>query len=255
MTRKGVSRAVFAIVAVAVVVAAVGFIFLAGANTGTLTVLAEDPGTVRGPVYVYVEALQIQAHNINGSWVTVLGSPKWVKLSYILNTSAPFVSSKVPAGTYNELRLILPATGAIVTVNTSEFPVAGKPAGALVNVTASVPSGAETGIKIYTQFTLGKGASETVTLHFHLVQTGTGGLVLTPQTNAQAATAELGSALLTGGYLTILPATCTPRKVGSKFGSEATEKSGRLGGIAGTAAGQDSLSVLWTRTPLADSMA
>jgi hypothetical protein len=217
MNRKGVSRVLFVAMVVVVVAAAVGgFIFLTGSSTGTLTVLAQDPGTVRGVVYVYVEALQIQAHNVNGSWVTVMGSPKWVRLNYILNTSAPFISSRIPAGTYDELRLVLPAGGALVTVNTSEFPVAGRTADTLANISASVPSGAETGIKIYAQFTLGKGASETVTLHFHLVQTGAGSLVLTPQTSAQVNTSELGSVFLVGALQALAPSVYAPQKLPSR---------------------------------------
>lgn len=194
--RRGISRALALVVAAVVVVAAGvgGYAAIhamgrgASGNTGYLTVAAQDPGPIAGVEFVYVEATQIQVHNVNGSWITVLSQPKQVKLNYILNTTAAFTTARVPAGSYDMLRIVVPSRGVKVAVNTSIQPLPGLSVNGLVNVTASVPSGAETGIKIYTNFTVQPGATYTLVLHFHLVQTGKGSFILTPQTNAQTQT-------------------------------------------------------------------
>lgn len=160
----------------------------ASSNTGYLTVAAQDPGPIAGVEFVYVEATQIEVHDVNGSWITVLSQPTQVKLNYILNTTATFTTARVPAGSYDMLRIVVPSSGVKVAVNTSIQPLPGLSVKGLVNVTASVPSGAETGIKIYTNFTVQPGATYTLVLHFHLVETGKGSFILTPQTNTQTQT-------------------------------------------------------------------
>lgn len=184
-----------AAIAIVVVVAAVLGVYVAthsggvaGSRTGYLTVAAQDPGPIAGVEFVYVEATQIEVHNVNGSWITVLSHPSQVKLNYVENTTGIFTTAKVPAGSYDMVRIIVPEGGVTVTVNTSIQPLPGVSGGVLVNVTASVPSGAQTGIKIYTNFTVQPGAAYTLILHFHLVQTGSGKFLLTPQTNAQTLT-------------------------------------------------------------------
>lgn len=188
------SKALAAGVVVVVAVAAVLGAYLVtrgggpNARMGYLTVAAQDPGPIAGVVYVYVEATEIDVHNVNGSWITVLSQPAQVKLNYVLNTTGVFTTAKVPAGSYDMVRIIVPQDGVKVAVNTSIQPLPGVSVSGLVNVTASVPSGAQTGIKIYTNFTIQPGATYTLILHFHLVETGSGKFLLTPQTHAQTAT-------------------------------------------------------------------
>jgi ketosteroid isomerase-like protein len=195
-SRVGISKALAVVLAVVVVAAAgvVGYAAIhslargTSGNTGYLTVAAQDPGPIAGVEFVYVEATQIQIHNVNGSWITVLSQPTQVKLNYVLNTTAAFTTARVPAGSYDMLRIVVPSSGVKVAVNTSIQPLPGLSVNGLVNVTANVPSGAETGIKIYTSFTVQPGATYTLILHFHLVETGKGSFILTPQTNAQTQT-------------------------------------------------------------------
>ncbi len=158
------------------------------ARTGYLTVAAQDPGPIAGVEFVYVEATQIQVHDVNGTWITVVSEPTQVKLNYVLNTTGVFTKTSLPAGSYNMVRIIIPSTGVKVTVNTTIQPLPGVSVKGLVNVTATVPSGAQTGIKIYTNFTIQPGATYTLILHFHLIQTGRGSFILTPQTNASTST-------------------------------------------------------------------
>ncbi|MEM0271461.1 MAG: DUF4382 domain-containing protein [Thermoprotei archaeon] len=196
--KKGKGRALAVIIAIVVIVAASIGVYEATkmtgrgqiASTGYLTVAAQDPGPIAGVEFVYVEATQIQVHNVNGSWITVLDRPTQVKLNYVLNTTAAFATAKIPAGSYDMVRIIVPSGGVKVTVNTSVQPLPGVSVGGLINVSATVPSGAQTGIKIYTNFTLQPGATYTLILHFHLVETGKGNFLLTPQTNAQTETSS-----------------------------------------------------------------
>jgi hypothetical protein len=153
-------------------------------NTGYLVVAAQDPGQVAGVQAIFVQMSEIQVHGTNGTWITLYTNPVWVKLDYVLNTSTSVVASKLKTGTYDELRVIIPQNGVKVLVNASLASVVGLTG--LVNISAVVPSGSETGIKIYQQFTIRAATTSTVVIHFHLIQTGSGSYMLTPQTNSES---------------------------------------------------------------------
>jgi ketosteroid isomerase-like protein len=194
---KAIGKTVAAVIVAIIVAAALGGVvvlrsdlFAAKSNTGYLTLAAQDPGPIVGVQLVYVEASEVQVHSTNGTWITVLDAPTWVKLNYVLNTTTDFATSKLQSGSYNQINIVVPPSGVKVTVNASAVSLPLVSVKGLVNVTANVPSGAQTGIKIYAPFTIEAGASETVVLHFHLIQTGEGEFMLTPQTNAETNTSS-----------------------------------------------------------------
>jgi hypothetical protein len=227
-SNKAIGRTVAAVVAVIIVVAVVGGVaalrgdlFAMRTNTGYLTLAAQDPGPIAGVQLVYLEASEVQVHNTNGTWITVLDTPTWIRMNYVLNTTTDFVTSKLQAGTYDQINIIVPTGGVKVTVNASAVSLPLVSVKGLVNVTAEVPSGAQTGIKIYTPFTIEGGASETVVLHFHLVQTGEGKFMLTPQTNAENNTSSAQFvAQLFNAHMSAIGSKNT-MQLGSEYSSEA----------------------------------
>ncbi|MCL5788461.1 MAG: DUF4382 domain-containing protein [Candidatus Marsarchaeota archaeon] len=168
------------------------------AKSGYLTVSAQDPGPLNNVKLVYIKAEEIQIHDVNGTWITVLNKPTEVELNYVLNTTASLVKTLVPAGSYNQIRIIVPESGVTVTISQSSPGGGTTSTVGLANVTAQVPSGYETGLKISYNFSVGSGTSQIIVLHFHLVLSGTGQYILSPQTTA---TSEYTSAQSTSGFL------------------------------------------------------
>ena len=118
-------------------------------KTGTLSIrLTDAPGDFEA---VNVSFSEISAH-INDQWITVIDSPQTIDLLEWNNSNSIEIgNAEIPAGRYTQIRLKIDS--AAVVKNNQSYP-------------ADVPSGAQTGLKLITSFTVTEGASYSLMLDF-----------------------------------------------------------------------------------------
>ncbi|BBD72327.1 hypothetical protein HS1genome_0716 [Sulfodiicoccus acidiphilus] len=145
---------------VVIVLAVVGGVFTYQYySTGQVTVYVKaDPAD---PLFFTIDSVMI--HGVNGSWITI--SNRTVTFQLTSNLTL-LTSSRIPAGTYNEIRLYV--TGATIEIGGSNF-------------TVSVPSQVIK-IPIVGSMKLKGGSSESILLtgNPHLIELGNGGFKVGP---------------------------------------------------------------------------
>ena len=135
-----------------------GAVALAGCGAsngyGTLAVALTDAPSpdVKG---IVVTIDTVTAHSDQAGWVTVAHGPKTVDLLQLQDVSMQLGQISLPAGTVNEIRLILAEDGPqyVVLTDDSHAPL-------------KTPSGAESGVKLKGKFEVSACVKHTVTLDF-----------------------------------------------------------------------------------------
>jgi|BEDMetMinimDraft_2_1075160.scaffolds.fasta_scaffold21428_2 hypothetical protein len=143
---------------IVVIVAAGGVFGYQYLSTGQVNVYVKVPSD---PLFFTVNSVMI--HSSSGSWITISNKTVTFQLSSNLTMIA---SSRIPAGTYNEIRLY---------ISSATFEEGG------TNLTVSVPSNV---IKIPIvggmKLSGGSGESLVITGNPHLIQLGNGGIQIGP---------------------------------------------------------------------------
>jgi len=122
-------------------------------STGTLTIYLTDSPTIADFDSVNITFSQVSAH-LDSEWVTVLGSPVTVNLLDLVNGNAIiFGSADVPAGKYTQIRIKIDNAYVVLTGQEDPIPM-------------TVPSGAQTGLKLGPQFTVVEGATYELIVDF-----------------------------------------------------------------------------------------
>ncbi len=120
-------------IAAVVIVAALAYIFL---SPGNLALQITDPPRYSADVqHIYVTFTKVEVHKVDtDSWVTVMGAENTtMDLMQIVNVTRVLASSSIANGHYNEIRIFLSSARAVIGGS---------------NVMLTVPSGAQTGLKI-----------------------------------------------------------------------------------------------------------
>ncbi|RPH71971.1 MAG: DUF4382 domain-containing protein [Myxococcaceae bacterium] len=137
---------------------AAGAVALAGCGAssgyGTLAVALTDAPSpdVKG-IVVTIET--VTAHSEQAGWVTVAHGPITVDLLALQDVSTQLGEVSLPAGTVNEIRLILAEDGPQYVVLTDDR-----------HAPLKTPSGAESGVKLKGKFEVSACVKHTVTLDF-----------------------------------------------------------------------------------------
>ena len=185
---------------------AAGAVALAGCGAssgyGTLAVALTDAPSpdVKG---IVVTIDTVTAHSQEAGWVTVAHGPITVDLLTLQDVSTQLGEVSLPAGTVNEIRLILAEDGPqyVVLTDDSHAPL-------------KTPSGAESGVKLKGKFEVSACVKHTVTLDFDgknsIAYHETGGpdpeWILRPVVHVKAEADEAQSCSADGGT----PASGTP---------------------------------------------
>jgi hypothetical protein len=125
----------------------------AGVGTGTLTIYLTDSPTMAEFNSVNIIFSEVSAH-IDSEWVTVQGSPVKANLMDLSNgNTIMFGSAEVPAGKYTQIRIKIDDAYVFLTDQQDSIPM-------------TVPSGAQTGLKLGPEFTVTEGATYELVVDF-----------------------------------------------------------------------------------------
>ena len=120
-------------------------------GTGTLTVYLTDTPTIVSFDSVNITFSQVSAH-LDSEWITVQGDTMTVNLLDLNNgNTITFGSADVPVGKYTQIRIKI--NSAYVVLDGQEHPL-------------TVPSGAQTGLKLGPQFTVIEGSTYELVVDF-----------------------------------------------------------------------------------------
>jgi len=139
-----------------------------GSGSGTFSVALSDapPGADVTAVNVTIDRVEA---NVNGAWTPITSVPKSFNFLDLVKNETILGSASLPAGQYTQVRLF--PSSATVTDSTGTH-----------NVT--IPSGAQTGVKVNVDYTIGSNQVTTVLLDFNvarsLVKQGNGQYLLQP---------------------------------------------------------------------------
>jgi len=196
-----------------------------GASTGngTLAVALTDAPSpdVKG-IVVTIET--VTAHSDQAGWVTVAHGPKTVDLLTLQDVSMELGEVSLPAGTVDEIRLILTEDGPQYVVLSDD-----------THAPLKTPSGAESGEKLKGKFEVSACSKHTVTLDFDgknsIAYHETGGpdaeWILRPVIHVKAEADEAGSCSADGGTSD----SGTPGDSGSDAGTGGGSDGGPTGDI------------------------
>jgi hypothetical protein len=121
--------------------------------TGTLTIYLTDSPAMVEFDSVNITFSQVSAH-LDSEWVTVQGNPITVNLLDLVNgNTIIFGSAEVPAGKYTQIRIKIDNAYVVLTGQQNPIPM-------------TVPSGAQTGLKLGPQFTVVEGATYEMVVDF-----------------------------------------------------------------------------------------
>ena len=133
-------------------------------TTGTLNIYLTDSPTIADFDSVNIIFTDVSAH-LDSEWVNVMVDPLKVNLLDLNNGNAIiFGSSDVPAGKYTQIRIKIDSAYVVLAGQTDPTPM-------------TVPSGAQTGLKLGPQFTVMEGATYELIVDFDVSRS----VVETPQ--------------------------------------------------------------------------
>lgn len=122
-------------------------------KTGTLTIYLTDAPTIATFDSVNIIFSQVSAH-LDSEWVTVQGDTMKVNLLDLNNgNTITFGSADVPVGKYTQIRIKIDDAYVVLSGQSDPIPM-------------TVPSGAQTGLKLGPQFTIMEGATYELIVDF-----------------------------------------------------------------------------------------
>jgi hypothetical protein len=133
------------VVVIAIVVVAVGYVLSGmylpsgtGAQTGTVKLFMTDPPSYSSNItsinitFTKIELAQLVGGN--ETWITLTGNATTIDLLKIVNSTQNLGSFQVPVGNYSQIRFNVSTATALINNQT---------------VALTIPSGAETGLKVH----------------------------------------------------------------------------------------------------------
>lgn len=144
-------------------------------QNGTLSINLTDSPASFDAVYISVTKVEVNqsasASNSDSGWVTINSTPQTYDLLSLRNgAEAVLGDTALSSGQYNQIRLII-GSGSYVVMNG-------------VRIDLTIPSGAQTGVKLVHQFSITANTQANLTLDFDasrsIVLQGNGNLMLKP---------------------------------------------------------------------------
>ncbi|MCI4439721.1 DUF4382 domain-containing protein [Tibeticola sp.] len=135
-----------------------------GVSSGTANFALTDAPVCNGLQNVFVTVTAIELIGQSGTYSLTLPKPVQVNLTTLTNGAKLFLGSiSVPAGTYQQLRLILAAN----TGNGGSYANYVVPTGSTTQVPLTTPSAQQSGYKINGQFTVAANGQVNLTIDFN----------------------------------------------------------------------------------------